>query len=84
MGISEANERLLADKGIPFFPVPGGSTVVLRALPLMRMLGLSQFHLFGFDSCVLPEAHHAYPQPENDNPETSPIHCGASRTFTPS
>ncbi len=76
MGISEANERLISEKGIPFFPVPGGSTVVLRALPLMRMLGLTQFHLFGFDSCVLPDAHHAYPQPENDNPQLIPINCG--------
>lgn len=80
MGISEANEALLATKDIPLFPIPGGSTVVLRALPLLRMLGLTQFHLFGFDSCVLPDAHHAYPQPENDHIQTIPITCGG-RTF---
>lgn len=76
MGISDENIALLAARAVPFFPVPGGSTVVLRALPLMRMLGLSQFHLFGFDSCVLPDAHHAYPQPENDGAQTMPINCG--------
>lgn len=79
-GISEANERYLAEKGDPLFYVPGGSTVVLRALPLMRMLGLAQFHMFGFDSCVAPDAHHAYAQAENDNAPTMPITCGG-RTF---
>jgi hypothetical protein len=32
--------------------VPGGSTVMLRAIPLLRMLGFWRLHLFGFDSCV--------------------------------
>jgi hypothetical protein len=41
---------------------------VLRAFPLLRMLGYTQFHVFGFDSCVQEDGtHHAYPQPENDN-----------------
>lgn len=30
-----------------WFGVPGGSTVLLRAIPLLRMLGYSRFHLFG-------------------------------------
>ena len=29
---------------------PGGSTVLLRAIPLLRMLGFKRFHLFGCDS----------------------------------
>ena len=45
--------------------IPGGSTVLLRALPLLRMLGYRSFHLFGCDSCI-SETHHAYAQPEND------------------
>jgi hypothetical protein len=49
--------------------VPGGSTVLLRAIPLMRMLGYKRFHLFGCDSCVQTD-HHSYPQPENDNQPT--------------
>lgn len=48
-----------------WFGVPGGSTVMLRAIPLLRMLGFKYFHLYGFDSCVMEE-HHAYAQPEND------------------
>lgn len=50
-----------------FYPVPGGSTVMLRAIPLLRMLGFKRFHLFGFDSCLVGDSHHAYPQPENDS-----------------
>ena len=47
-------------------PVPGGTTVGTRALALLRMLGFLRFDLFGFDSCWLDGAHHAYAQPEND------------------
>jgi SAM-dependent methyltransferase len=49
-----------------FFPVPGGSTVTLRGLCLLRMLGFHKIHMYGFDSCVRDDAHHAYSQPEND------------------
>ena len=48
-----------------WWSIPGGSTVLLRAIPLLRMLGFKRFHLFGCDSC-LSEGHHAYAQPEND------------------
>jgi hypothetical protein len=36
--------------------------------------------LFGFDSCVEPDAHHAYAQAENDAEPTFPVVCGG-RTF---
>ena len=60
--------------------VPGGSTVMLRAIPLLRMLGFKQFHLFGFDSCLDGDAHHAYAQPENDTEMVIPVTVGG-RTF---
>jgi len=60
--------------------VPGGSTVMLRAIPLLRMLGFKQFHLFGFDSCLDGDAHHAYAQPENDSEVVIPVTVGG-RTF---
>lgn len=50
-----------------WFPSPGGSTVMLRAFPLLRMLGFHQFEVYGFDSCIMNEQHHAYPQDENSN-----------------
>jgi len=58
-----------------WFGVPGGSTVLLRAIPLLRMLGFHLFHLFGCDSCVT-ETHHAYAQPENDAEALLPVTCG--------
>jgi hypothetical protein len=59
-----------------FFPVPGGSTVLLRAIPLLRMLGFKRFHLFGCDSCLTEAQHHAYNQPENDSEIVIPIVVG--------
>ena len=53
-----------------WFPCPGGSTVMLRAICLLRMLGFAKIHIYGFDSCIFPENeernHHAYEQKEND------------------
>ena len=49
------------------YPIPGGSTVLLRALPLLRTLGFKWFHLYGCDSCLTGEKHHAFSQPENDD-----------------
>ncbi len=37
-----------------WWAIPGGSTVLLRAIPLMRMLGYRRFHMYGCDSCILP------------------------------
>jgi SAM-dependent methyltransferase len=75
-GLTEANDRFVQDKMGYYFPVPGGSTVVLRAIPLLRMLGFWRLHLFGFDSCVTKEQHHAYAQTENDNEPLVPVTCG--------
>jgi len=81
-GISEENEALVrALNDGHFFPIPGGSTVVLRAIPLLRLLGFAKLHLFGFDSCVRADAHHAYAQPENDKDVTTTIDCGG-KLFT--
>lgn len=46
--------------------VSGGTTVVTRAIGLLRMLGYLRFDLFGVDSCFLGDRHHAYPQAENE------------------
>jgi SAM-dependent methyltransferase len=76
-----------------WFGVPGGCTVLLRAIPLLKMLGYRKFHLFGCDSCcfqetmsgtmpdVFPVAHHAYAQPENDGVPLYPVTVGG-RMFT--
>ncbi len=75
--ISDENEKLAREKlGGFFYPVPGGSTVVLRAIPLLRMLGFRRMHVFGWDSCVSGDEHHAYPQAENDRQPTFPVTVG--------
>lgn len=62
--------------------VPGGSTVLLRAIPLLRMLGFRKFHLYGCDSCLSEdEAHHAYAQPENDSIHVIPVSVTGGRIF---
>lgn len=46
--------------------IPGGTTVGTRAIALLRTLGFLRFDCFGLDSCWLGDAHHAYPQAQND------------------
>lgn len=76
-GVSDENEALIRERTGQFFPVPGGSTVVLRAIPLLRMLGFARMHFFGFDSSVRADgSHHAYEQPENDGQPLVPVTCG--------
>ncbi len=83
---AEAIQDILKEK-IPnkAFGIAGGCTVLLRAIPLLRMLGYRSFHLFGCDSCVLDSLiasnadsviHHAYGQPENDNTPLWPVIVG--------
>lgn len=66
--VTEAIKEHAAEVGVDrdWFPVHGGPTVMLRAFPLMIMLGFTRFHVYGFDSSLAEGKHHAFPQPEND------------------
>jgi 6-hydroxymethylpterin diphosphokinase MptE-like protein len=55
------------------FPIGDGTTVAIKAIPLMRMLGFQTFEIFGFDSCWMYDEHHSYYQPENDNDHCFPV-----------
>ncbi len=55
------------------FPVTMGTTVGMRAISLMRMLGYMRMEIFGLDSCLLGDEHHAYEQAENDAEQIIPI-----------
>lgn len=59
-----------------WFQCPGGSTVTLRGLCLLRMLGFHKIHMYGFDSCYRDTQHHAYEQLENDYHSKSPDRVG--------
>jgi SAM-dependent methyltransferase len=63
-------------RGESWFPVWGGSTVTLRAFCLLRMLGFWRFQVYGFDSCLMGDKHHAYAQPENDADPVVKVLCG--------
>lgn len=46
-------------------PVTLGTTIGIRAISLIRMLGFQSMEVFGLDSCWLDKEHHAYEQLEN-------------------
>jgi len=46
--------------------VPGGTTVMTRAIGLLRLMGYLRFDLFGVDCCWIGDEHHAFPQKENE------------------
>jgi len=64
-----------------WYPAPGGSTVMLRALPTLRMLGYHKIHVYGFDSCVFyGKYHHSYKQKENDGGQpVEMVACGGTK-----
>lgn len=51
----------------------GGTTVMLRAIGLLRMLGFLRIDIYGMDSCWLGDKHHAYEQPENNHDQRIPV-----------
>ena len=84
VGHSDKEEvhKMLDERYDWWFPTPGGSTVTLRGLCLLRMLGFHKIHMYGFDSCYRDDEHHAYEQPENDYAGLRiPVGCGGTRTF---
>ena len=54
-------------------PIPIGTTVAIKAIQLLNLLGFGRFDIFGFDSCWLGDEHHAYPQSENDLDKYMPV-----------
>lgn len=54
-------------------PVTLGTTVSLRAISLMRMLGFTKMEVFGLDSCWIGDDHHAYEQKENNGEKIMPV-----------
>lgn len=54
-------------------PVTLGTTVGIRAISLIRMLGFTSIEIFGLDSCWLDKSHHAYEQAENNKDLRIPV-----------
>lgn len=73
----EICNEVLGDMYEGWYPVPGGSTVMLRALPALQMMGFRDIEIYGFDSCFMGDKeHHAYNQPENDVTEENTNRIG--------
>lgn len=68
--------EVLAKEYKEWWPIPGGSTVLLRTIPMFRTLGFTRFHLIGCDSCLEEDKHHAYDQKENDGQLAIPVNVG--------
>lgn len=49
-----------------YHPITLGTTVGIRSISLLRMLGFQRIDIFGLDSCWMGDKHHAYAQKEND------------------
>ena len=57
----EAYERIKNDITIPYSGISGGCTVSLRSISVVMMLGYTNHHYWGFDSCISStNEHHAY------------------------
>lgn len=67
------HEALEEKFGGKWWGIFGGSTVLLRAIPLLRILGYKQYHLYGCDSCIMDGKHHSFSQPENDGDLVFPV-----------
>lgn len=67
---------LLNEQYTKWYGIPGGSTVLLRAFTMFRMLGYKRFHVFGCDSCLVNNKHHSFEQKENDSEIIIRVRCG--------
>lgn len=47
-------------EGVSYHAISGGCTVGLRSINIALMLGYTNLHFFGFDSCMSDEECHAY------------------------
>jgi hypothetical protein len=59
----QAARDYLQSKSPGWVGVGGGCTVGLRSMTLALMMGFTEMHFFGFDSCMgsREDEHHAYP-----------------------
>ena len=64
--------------------IGGGTTVMTRAVWLMRTFGYLRYDLFGVDCCWMDGAHHAYDQPENSRDKRIPFRVRAAGRDEPS
>ena len=62
-----------------WFQIIGGSFVTLRAISLLQVLGYKWMHLFGFDSCLIQDEHHAYIQESANGQKVFEVEIGGRK-----
>lgn len=65
----------------PMVGMIGSPSVGLTGLTLLRYMGFTDFHLYGYDSCYVDGKHHGYVQRQNDADPVMEVAFGG-RTFT--
>lgn len=60
----------------PMVGMIGSPTVGLTGLLLLRYMGFTDFHLYGYDSCLVDDQHHGYPQHWNDGESVLTVQFG--------
>jgi len=79
--VKECFDEYCKDRGIQreWYPVWGGTTVVGRSLVALAMLGFRKIEVFGWDSCIVGDDHHAYEQKENDSSHIVEVTMGGRK-----
>lgn len=73
-GIKEILDNFYGKGG--YWLIPGGSYISLRSITLLHVLGFTWMHVYGLDSCLMEDEHHAYSQPDADGQVVEDITVG--------
>jgi len=71
------------DEHKDWWATPGGSTVMLRAICVLPFMGYHKMHVYGMDSCMFGDTHHAYAQPENEHKNILPMVVSSENSDEP-
>lgn len=69
------DEALIAPSGTNVLRINGGTTVGLSAMALCYALGYRKLHIYGMDSSIAEDKHHAYQQTLNDADRILDVVC---------
>ncbi|XUM19754.1 6-hydroxymethylpterin diphosphokinase MptE-like protein [Bradyrhizobium oligotrophicum S58] len=67
----------------PTVMIGGSTTVGMRALRIVHVLGFRETHLYGYDSSYSQTGGHVYPQPENDADVLREVEVGGRVFYAP-
>ena len=62
-----------------WIPIGSGSYITLRSIGLLNVLGYQYIYVYGLDSCLHEDSHHAYSQPNADGHEVHTISINGTK-----